>query len=141
MPVAPPEADPPLLVDSDAAFALSITLESLELIRAWNRKVTQIRSGIKLLQLHQRPLLDVARKPLGVFAAPNLLGLFAPKGFDHLRIVTRPVSNVNRSYLAVYDKCPIIEQSTEPLLNEAITRDEPESSNCMLHGSTDAETV
>jgi hypothetical protein len=82
MPVAPLEADPPLLVDSYAISALSIALQSLELIRTWNRKVLQIPSGVKLLQLHQ-PLLDVARKPLGVLATPNRPGLFATKRLDH----------------------------------------------------------
>jgi hypothetical protein len=34
--VTPPETDPPLLVDPDAVLALSIALQSLELIRGWN---------------------------------------------------------------------------------------------------------
>jgi hypothetical protein len=40
MPVTPPEADPPLLVDPDAVLALSVALQSLELIRASNRQVS-----------------------------------------------------------------------------------------------------
>jgi hypothetical protein len=40
MPVTPPEADPPLLVDPDAVLALSLALQSLELIRASNRRVS-----------------------------------------------------------------------------------------------------
>ena len=95
--VTPPETDPPLLVDPDAVLAFAIAFQSLELIRAWNQKVLQISSRIKLLQLHQRPLLNVARKPLGVLATPDSLSLLATKGLDHLEIVTRPVSNVKRS--------------------------------------------
>ena len=37
--VTPPEADPPLLVDPNAVLALPITLQSLKLIRARNRKI------------------------------------------------------------------------------------------------------
>jgi len=98
--VTPPETDPPLLVDPNAVLALSIALQSLELIRAWNRKVLQISCRVQLLQLHQRPLLNVARKSLGVLPTPDPLGFLAAKGLDHLRIVTRVVSNVKRSYLA-----------------------------------------
>src|SRR5690242_293458 len=98
MPVTPPETDPPLLVDPDAVLALSIALQSLELIRAWNRKILQISSRVQLLQLHQRPPLNVARKPLGVLAAPDALSLLAAKGLDHSRILTRRVSNVNHYY-------------------------------------------
>jgi hypothetical protein len=98
MPVTPPEADTPLLVDSDAAFALSIALEGLELIRAWNRKIFQVSSRIQLLELHQRPHLNVARKPLGILATPHLLGFSTSKGFDHSLIVTRFISNGKRYY-------------------------------------------
>jgi hypothetical protein len=95
----PPETDPPLLVDPDAVLALSITLQSLELIRAWNRKVLQVSSRVQLLQLHQRPLLNVAWKTLGVLATPDPLSLPASKGLDHVGILTRRVSNVQRYYI------------------------------------------
>jgi hypothetical protein len=98
MPFTPPERDPPLLVDPDAVLALSITLQSLELIRTWNRKVLQLSSRVQLLQLHQRPLLNVARNPLGVLATPNPLSLLASEGFDHRKILTQSVSNVKHYY-------------------------------------------
>jgi len=50
--ITPPETDPPLLVDSDAALAPAIAFQSLELVRAWNRKVFQVSSRVELLQLH-----------------------------------------------------------------------------------------
>ena len=83
MPVTPLETDPPLLVDPNAVLALSITLQRLELLRARNRKVFQDSGRIQLLQLHQCPLLDVARNTLGVLAAPHLAGFLATRGFDH----------------------------------------------------------
>jgi hypothetical protein len=94
--VAPPETDAPLLIDSDAVLTLSITLQSFELIRAWNRKILQVSSSVQLLQLHQSPLLNVTRNPLGELATPNPLGLPATKGLNHVLIITRPVSNVKR---------------------------------------------
>jgi hypothetical protein len=42
----PPETDPPLLVDPYAVLALSIALQSLELVQAWNRKGFQVSSGV-----------------------------------------------------------------------------------------------
>jgi hypothetical protein len=77
--VTPLETDPPLLIDPNTVLALSITLQSLELIRAWNRKVFQFASCVQLLQLHQRAFLNVAWQPLGLLATPNLLGLLAPE--------------------------------------------------------------
>jgi hypothetical protein len=76
--VTPPETGPPLLGNPNAVLALPIAFSS----------------RIQLLQLHQRPLLDVARETLGVLATPDLLGLSTSKGFDHVRILTRRVSNV-----------------------------------------------
>ena len=94
--LTPPETDPPLLVDPDAVLALAIVFQSLELIRARNRKILQVSSGVQLLQLHQRPVLNVARKTLGVLATPDPFSLPASKGLDHLSIVTVRVSNVKR---------------------------------------------
>jgi hypothetical protein len=81
--VTPPETDPSLFVDPYAVLALSIALQSLELIRARNRKVFQVSSGVQLLQLHQRSLVNVARKTLGVLASPDPICLLASKGLDH----------------------------------------------------------
>jgi len=81
--VTPPETDPPLLVDPDAVLALAIAFQSLELVRARNQKVFQVSSRVQLLQLHQRPLLNVSRKTLGELAAPDPLGFPATKGLDH----------------------------------------------------------
>ena len=104
--VTPPEADPPLLIDPDAVLAFSIALQSLELIRARNRKIPQISSSIQLLQLHQRPLLNLARNTLGVLATPDPFGLSASKGLDHRFIVTLSVSTVKRYYDAVTTRRP-----------------------------------
>jgi hypothetical protein len=94
MTVTLPETDPALLVDPNAVLALPIAFQSLQLIRARNRKILQVSSRIQLLQFHQRPLLNVARETLGVFATPDPLGLSTSKGLDHVIILTRRVSNV-----------------------------------------------
>lgn len=94
MTLTPTEADSPLLVDPNAVLTLPITFQSLKLIRAWNQKVLQVSSRVQLLQLHQRPLLNVAGKSLGVLATPDPLGLPATKGLDHVAILTCHVSNV-----------------------------------------------
>ena len=97
--LTPPETDPPLLVDPDAVLALAIAFQSLELIRARNRKILQVSSGVQLLQLHQRPVLNVARKTLGVLATPYPFGFLPSKGLDHAGILTPRVSNVNRYHV------------------------------------------
>lgn len=94
--VTPFEANPPLLIDTDAVLAFSITFQNLELIRDGNREVLQVFRGIQLLKLHQCPLLHVARQPPGVFTTPYSLGFLTAKGLDHGLIVTRHVTNVKR---------------------------------------------
>ena len=98
MPITPPETDPPLPIDPNAVLAFSIPLQSLELIRARNREVLQISSRVELLQLHQRPLLNVSWNTLGVLATPDPLGFLASKGLDHTGILILRISNVKRYY-------------------------------------------
>src|SRR5579872_1560866 len=76
MTVAPRETDPPLPIDPNAVLTFSSALQSLELIRAWNRKVLQVSSRIQLLQLHQHPLLNTSWQTLGKLGAGrrNALG-------------------------------------------------------------------
>jgi hypothetical protein len=81
--LTPVKADAPLLVDPNAVLALPIAFQSFKLIRARNRKVFQVSSRVQLLQLHERPLLNVAWNPLGVLATPNPFGFLSSKGLDH----------------------------------------------------------
>jgi hypothetical protein len=71
MPVTPPKADPPLLVDSDTVLALSITLQSLELIRTWNRKVLQISGRVQLKKEMSNSLKEIR---LGVLIDHRKIG-------------------------------------------------------------------
>jgi hypothetical protein len=63
----------------------SIALQSLELIRARNRKVLQVSGRVQPLQLHQR-VLNVAWKPLVLLVTPDPVGLLAPKGLERVPI-------------------------------------------------------
>jgi hypothetical protein len=60
MTVTLPETDPALLVDPNAVLALPIVFQSLQLIRARNRKILQVSSRIQLLQFHQRAAVSSA---------------------------------------------------------------------------------
>ncbi len=59
----PTEADSPLIVDAYTHLADPVAFESLQSIPRRVPQVIQCRRGIKLTQLTQRPVLNLARKP------------------------------------------------------------------------------
>lgn len=68
------------LVDPDAVLAFAIAPKSLELIRAWNRKILQISGGVQLLQLSaSEPRCIFLRKHVGS-RLRDLLALGFPDG-------------------------------------------------------------
>ena len=56
--VAPPEADTPLIVDSDTVLARAITTQTLEPVARRNPEVLQTARSINLTQLAQRDASD-----------------------------------------------------------------------------------
>lgn len=56
--VAPPEADTPLIVDSDTVLARAITAQTLEPVARRNPKILQTTRGVNLPQLAQRDTHD-----------------------------------------------------------------------------------
>ena len=84
MGILPLEADAPLLVDPDTVLALAGALQSLQLVRGRNRQIFETTCSMQLLQLHQRPLLDIARKLFGILSIPDFRGLLIPERLDHV---------------------------------------------------------
>ena len=56
--VAPPEADTPLIIDSDAVLSCSITAQMLEPVARRNPKILETTRGVNLPQLAQRNASD-----------------------------------------------------------------------------------
>lgn len=56
--VAPPEADTPLIVDSDTVLARTITAQTLEPVTRRNPEVFQTTRSVDLTQLAQRNARD-----------------------------------------------------------------------------------
>ena len=52
--VAPPEADTPLIIDSDTVLPRTITAQTLKPVARRNPKILQTTSGVNLPQLAQR---------------------------------------------------------------------------------------
>ena len=56
--VAPPEADTPLIIDSDTVLSCSITAQMLKPVARRNPKILETTRGVNLPQLAQRNASD-----------------------------------------------------------------------------------
>jgi hypothetical protein len=79
----PSEADTPLLIDSDAVLAGSITGKSLKAVCRRNPKVDEVPCMIEHGELVERTLLDVAGKFPRPLLVPYLLCFRIGKTLDH----------------------------------------------------------
>jgi hypothetical protein len=81
--VLPHEADPILVVDTDAALPSSVSNESLEVIA---RERAQIVQPVRRVQLHQLALSNPGEAPKapGRLTLEERLGVSIPEGPDHL---------------------------------------------------------
>jgi hypothetical protein len=77
--IDPTEADAPLVIDSDAHLADTVTLEDLQSISGWISQVLQGRCGIQLAQPAQSAILNIAWKLPARLALPNTLRVLAPE--------------------------------------------------------------
>jgi hypothetical protein len=95
VPLAPDEAEPPLVVDSDAALSLSVAVQCLQAISRRRNKVPQFRGAVQLPKLPPRDMLDglktPARKPM--VKSP---GFGRAERLNHGMIVLRIAFNVKR---------------------------------------------
>jgi hypothetical protein len=58
VPLAPDEAEPPLVVDSDAVLFLSVAVQCLQAISRRRNKVSQFRGAVQLPELPPRDMLN-----------------------------------------------------------------------------------
>lgn len=73
--VAPPEADTPLIIDSDTVLARTITTQALEPIARRNPEVIQMTRSVDLTQLTQRNADDACAKGRNGLPRKQPLGL------------------------------------------------------------------
>ena len=82
----PPEADPPLVVDTNAVLSLAISLEGLQSV-LWRRgQVAKLMSAVEHFELPSRDPFDI-RKPRHARPREQPLGPGIREGNDHLWIV------------------------------------------------------
>jgi hypothetical protein len=76
---APHEADPPLIVDSNAVLAAPVAFQLLQTIRRWKSQVINDRGCVKHSQLTASALLNLCRQALSTPAMQNGLSALVAK--------------------------------------------------------------
>ena len=97
--IFPAKADPPLIVDSDAVLASSISGQLLQVIGRRDPEITEPASGIQDQQFPKSDPMNT-REPLGMPPLKNLLGFLTAKPLNHVLIITHRDNNVKRYQVA-----------------------------------------
>jgi len=92
----PAEADPPLVVDSDAVLALSIALERLEPVSRRDLEILERLRSIQDEELPQRASVKLRRKASRTFSPEEDLGGRTAEAPNHESMITPCVNNVKR---------------------------------------------
>ena len=77
--VAPPEADTPLIIDSDTVLPRTITAQTLKPVARRNPKILQTTRGVNLPQLAQRDASDAWVEGRNRLPRKQPLGLTIPE--------------------------------------------------------------
>jgi hypothetical protein len=93
---APGEADPPLVVDTDAVLAGAAATELLQPVAGRYAQVVDALGGVDESKLVVREPAEFRTQSLDVAAPPDRLGVLIPERADHSPIVTVSVINVKR---------------------------------------------
>jgi hypothetical protein len=93
----PTEADAPLIVDTNAVLAGSVTSQRLKAIPGWHPQVLQSAGNLQLSQLSTRHHGNI-RKPFHANTPGKGFGISAFKRPDHDPILTRHMINVKHEY-------------------------------------------
>src|SRR3954447_483473 len=73
VPIAPLEADPPLVVDTDAVLARPLAAQALQPVPRGDLEILKSLGVVQHPKLPTRHLLNVARQPPGDLSLPDLL--------------------------------------------------------------------
>jgi len=69
--IGPAEADPPLLIDSDAVLASPYPFQHLETVTGWDPEVVQVLGGVDNQQLSMARSLQFRSEESGSFPFPD----------------------------------------------------------------------
>ncbi len=75
MAISPEKADSPLIINANAIRSLAIPLQHFKSIRRRQPKIFQPHSCINRIELHEGPLLNLARESFHEFALKDSLGI------------------------------------------------------------------
>jgi len=81
---SPPEANPPLFIDTDAVLARSITLQRLQSVTRRHSKIVEAYSRVQHDQLPQRDAQDPRVVGAHRFALPESFGVPVAERSDHI---------------------------------------------------------
>jgi hypothetical protein len=94
--VFPVETDPPLIIDADTVLALPVAGKRLKPVPGRDPEIRQRHRRIQQVEFPLCLSLNTRREFPGSFPSEQFLGIPAPEGFDHGRILTLCVINVKR---------------------------------------------
>lgn len=83
VPLAPLEADPPLVVDSDAVLAGPVPFQRLQAIAGWHPQIEEALGVVQHPQLPSCRFLNLQGQLPHRLAMPDLFGPVALEGPDH----------------------------------------------------------
>jgi hypothetical protein len=81
--VGPREAEPPLVIDSDAVLAGSVSFQGFEPVPGREPEILQNHRSSQLAQLAQRDTMNPRIECVHAFAAPQSLGVLVAERLDH----------------------------------------------------------
>src|SRR5260370_16635898 len=99
MPVAPNEADPPLLVNPNRMLPLPVAAQGFQLIPRRRCQNTQSRAGMQLQQLPQLHTLKCTEAP-PMLVVKEVLGFLRSKTPIHTQTLLHMTLYVNNTILA-----------------------------------------
>jgi hypothetical protein len=83
VPVLPPKADPPLIVDANTVLARSVAFELFESVAGRNTQVLELLGGVDEADLTEHEPVQVGREPSDALPLNHALGVPIREALDH----------------------------------------------------------
>lgn len=96
VPVAPREANPPLVVDRNAPLALAVSRQRVQPVPWRDSQIREADGRVDDEELALGGALDIRREPPGDVPVPNSFGFLVLEGSDHSVILIYDNTNVKR---------------------------------------------
>ncbi len=96
--LTPSEADPPLIIDADAALTGAVAGQFLQPVARRYSQIDNLFRRVQYQQFAECGALQCGRPPRDRFASKQALGVSAGKTANHRAMITLSVINVKRYY-------------------------------------------